>query len=97
MSYPCTGKQDLFFSESRSRHEAAAAKKLCSLCPIRQECLEMALINNEIHGIWGGTSPNDRRKLRKGYPTSPLFYPSKREAPLDKKTDPAFMNTLEFA
>ncbi|MFD9947216.1 MULTISPECIES: WhiB family transcriptional regulator [Nonomuraea] len=34
------------------------------VCPMRQQCLEFACINNESIGIWGGLPPHDRRALR---------------------------------
>lgn len=37
-------------------------------CPIREDCLVFALINNEKYGVWGGTSEVDRRALRKMWP-----------------------------
>lgn len=39
------------------------AKKLCASCPVKQECLEWALEHEE-HGIWGGSTPGERRLLR---------------------------------
>jgi WhiB family redox-sensing transcriptional regulator len=41
------------------------AKKICSSCEVRSECLEYALANDERFGIWGGLSERERRKLRK--------------------------------
>jgi WhiB family redox-sensing transcriptional regulator len=41
------------------------AKLICSRCDVRTECLEWALRKDERYGVWGGTSENDRRKLRK--------------------------------
>lgn len=41
------------------------AKKICALCPVRAQCLEYALKNDERFGIWGGLSERERRKLRK--------------------------------
>lgn len=37
------------------------AKVLCSLCPAAQDCLIWALIYDE-HGIWGGTTRNERKE-----------------------------------
>lgn len=34
----------------------AAAKRICHDCPIRVECLALAVANDEQHGIWGGIS-----------------------------------------
>jgi len=41
------------------------AKKICSSCEVRNQCLEYALENDERFGIWGGLSERERRKLRK--------------------------------
>lgn len=38
------------------------------VCPIREECLIFALLNNERFGVWGGTSEVDRRAIRKMWP-----------------------------
>lgn len=54
---------DLFFTE---RGESAKeAKEVCRGCTVRAECLEYALVNGEHHGIWGGLSERERRKIRK--------------------------------
>ncbi len=41
------------------------AKKICTGCEVRAECLEYALAHDERFGIWGGLSERERRKLRK--------------------------------
>ncbi|MGL4339204.1 MAG: WhiB family transcriptional regulator [Rhodoglobus sp.] len=41
------------------------AKKICTSCEVRNQCLEYALENDERFGIWGGLSERERRKLRK--------------------------------
>ena len=41
------------------------AKKICTSCEVRSECLEYALSNDERFGIWGGLSERERRKLRR--------------------------------
>lgn len=40
------------------------AKLTCRRCPVRSECLEYALDHDERHGIWGGLSERERRKLK---------------------------------
>jgi hypothetical protein len=35
------------------------------VCPLRQQCLEFALVNNLAHGIFGGMYEHDRRRLRR--------------------------------
>jgi WhiB family redox-sensing transcriptional regulator len=39
------------------------AKRVCALCPVRKECLTDALQRREPHGVWGGTTPNERKHL----------------------------------
>lgn len=41
------------------------AKKVCTRCDVRAECLEYALAHDERFGIWGGLSERERRKLKK--------------------------------
>ncbi len=41
------------------------AKRVCSGCAVRAECLEYALANDERFGIWGGLSERERRRLRR--------------------------------
>ena len=41
------------------------AKKICTSCEVKAQCLEYALQNDERFGIWGGLSERERRKLRK--------------------------------
>ncbi len=42
------------------------AKRICSGCDVRPECLEYALAHDERFGIWGGLSERERRRLRRG-------------------------------
>jgi WhiB family redox-sensing transcriptional regulator len=42
------------------------AKETCACCPVRQECLEVALENDDLVGMWGGTTANERRMIRAG-------------------------------
>jgi WhiB family redox-sensing transcriptional regulator len=54
---------ELFFPEpSRVPHDA---KKACSLCKVRIDCLEYAL-TLDVDGVWGGTTPAERKRIRKG-------------------------------
>lgn len=41
------------------------AKKVCTGCEVRAECLEYALEHDERFGIWGGLSERERRKLKR--------------------------------
>ena len=44
----------------------AFAKKVCERCPIKDECLDMAIKCDISHGIWGGTTPTERGHRRAG-------------------------------
>ena len=41
------------------------AKRVCTGCDVRAECLEYALAHDERFGIWGGLSERERRKLKR--------------------------------
>ena len=59
---------DLFFpvgTTGPAIEQIAAAKAVCGMCDAQPECLEFALANNQDSGVWGGTSEEERRKLRK--------------------------------
>lgn len=43
---------------------ARPAKQVCAKCPVRQECLDYALKNDERFGVWGGLTGPERRSLR---------------------------------
>lgn len=41
------------------------AKRICTSCEVRAQCLQYALENDERFGIWGGLSERERRRLRR--------------------------------
>jgi WhiB family transcriptional regulator, redox-sensing transcriptional regulator len=41
------------------------AKRICTGCEVRVECLEYALANDERFGVWGGLSERERRRMRR--------------------------------
>lgn len=41
------------------------AKQVCNECNVRVSCLEFALETNQDSGIWGGTSEEERRNIRR--------------------------------
>ncbi|MCB1249144.1 MAG: WhiB family transcriptional regulator [Acidimicrobiales bacterium] len=41
------------------------AKRICETCPVKAQCLEHALVNRIDHGVWGGTSERQRRRILK--------------------------------
>lgn len=58
-----TDPASFFPSKGESTREA---KAICGGCEARPDCLEYALDNDIRHGIWGGTSERERKKLRQG-------------------------------
>jgi WhiB family transcriptional regulator, redox-sensing transcriptional regulator len=54
---------ELFFPMSGiglGQAEVTRAKQYCGRCGIRQRCLDYAIDSNQAHGIWGGTSEEER-------------------------------------
>lgn len=41
------------------------AKRICTRCEVKSECLEFALAHDERFGIWGGLSERERRKVKR--------------------------------
>jgi WhiB family transcriptional regulator, redox-sensing transcriptional regulator len=41
------------------------ARAICARCQVRAECLSFALETVQDHGVWGGTSEEERRALRR--------------------------------
>ena len=61
---------DLFFpvgTTGPAIEQIANAKAVCDACPVKEPCLEFALSTNQDSGVWGGTSEEERRKLRKAW------------------------------
>jgi WhiB family redox-sensing transcriptional regulator len=56
---------ELFFPRTDDEAGITDAKSVCSRCPARTACLEWALDNNMSVGIWGGTTPQERRALKR--------------------------------
>ena len=54
---------DVFFPEKGG--STREAKRICSECTVRVQCLEYALEHDERFGIWGGMSERERRKLKR--------------------------------
>lgn len=74
----CLGKDpELFFSDDEENYNAELvnrAKIICAQCPLITECLAQA-IEEELDGIWGGTTTFERRvaedRKRKNYIPKP--------------------------
>ena len=63
-----TADPDLFFpisSAGPAEQQIARAKVICAGCGVRRECLEFALAQGQVYGIWGGTTSEDRQRDRR--------------------------------
>ena len=54
---------DLFFPHNGENNEEA--KAVCIECPVQQECLDYAVSQSGLMGIWGGLSETERRTVRR--------------------------------
>ncbi|MFE3074178.1 WhiB family transcriptional regulator [Streptomyces sp. NPDC059247] len=63
----CSGLDpELFFPVGESGPvllQEQEAKAVCRRCPLMDSCLQGALDRGETTGVWGGTSPRDRRTI----------------------------------
>lgn len=55
---------DLFFPGKGDWAQAFRAKVVCRSCEVTAKCLAYAVQNQEVHGIWGGTTAEQRKRLR---------------------------------
>ena len=64
---PCKLRPDGFFLAKYTRSpEVRAAKEACHTCPLMPQCQVWALANPHLtpYGIWGATTPSERRTFR---------------------------------
>ncbi|MDB5163638.1 MAG: putative WhiB family transcriptional regulator [Candidatus Saccharibacteria bacterium] len=54
------GPNDYFPSDGLG---VEAVKATCQACPVQEQCLEYALENRIEHGVWGGASERERRRI----------------------------------
>lgn len=81
MKYPqwtetpaCAGTNvEMWFCEDNEPgyRELNLIKKICSECPVKQQCLEYAL-HHSVQGFWAGTTPKTRVVLRKQFGIVPI-------------------------
>jgi WhiB family redox-sensing transcriptional regulator len=56
----CRGCDPALFFPERGEN-GGQAKLICSVCPVRVECLDHALASHERYGVWGGQTDKERR------------------------------------
>lgn len=67
----CAGYANSIFFPSSEATPALIekAKEVCATCPVSAACLEYAFETNQVSGIWGGTTEEERRSLRRKWLT----------------------------
>lgn len=58
----CKGQSHVFFPSGRGSPNPEP-KRICSECPVREECLEFSIElaqKYETHGVWAGLTKNER-------------------------------------
>ena len=60
-----TYSTDIFYPEEYEEENVAQAKTICNDCWIKDKCLAYALSTNEKEGVWGGTTPIERKRIRR--------------------------------
>jgi len=59
----CKGADsEIFFAESGWHTANAKAQEYCRNCTVYKDCMKFAIDNDITYGIWGGLSPNQRKK-----------------------------------
>ncbi len=53
-------------------------RQLCASCPVREQCLETALGDPDLVGLWGSTTQTERRAMRR--PKAAPVHVSERRA-----------------
>ena len=67
----CRGKPTQWWHPDQYSQDWHKAKKICSSCPVQQQCLDYALsfpMSEDLHGIYGGLNPRQRDRIRRGQP-----------------------------
>ena len=60
----CRGQgPDAFVRGPKSDYRAT--RELCETCPVRRACLDFALADESLTGLWGGTTDMERRLIRR--------------------------------
>lgn len=58
----CVGQDpEIWFPKNEA--DEPVAVRVCVRCPVKRECAEYALRIKEAHGVWGGLTEQDRRRI----------------------------------
>lgn len=63
------GRPDKYGVDRHDPNDLLTALGCCAGCDVREECLDAALDGGpDVYGVWGGTTKEDRERLRRGIP-----------------------------
>jgi WhiB family redox-sensing transcriptional regulator len=74
----CRNDLELFSPAPSDQRDINAARAVCAQCPIRLDCLAVALATPDAQGIWGGLTQSERaayRTRQTGKPAAPRDRP----------------------
>lgn len=69
---------ELFFpigTSGPAARQIRVAQAVCARCPVASDCLDCAQRMGLGHGVWGGTTPDERQALRQSNPSRPSATP----------------------
>ena len=59
----CRGADPGLFFAATDGGDTRTAQRICAGCPVRDDCLDWALMAGVSYGVWGGTTEQERRRL----------------------------------
>lgn len=64
----CRHATDTMFADKSGGWESnwVDARAVCARCPVIKQCGAYALDADELYGMWGGMTPKERRKVKRG-------------------------------
>ncbi len=62
-------RNDAWFQEADEALSVCNGEFSDSPCPLRDSCLRIALVNNDLHGVWGGMTSPQRKWVRRNIPS----------------------------
>lgn len=62
VTLPCAADPEAWYEPAQEQ----AAKTACGYCPVRNNCLALALAADEPWGVWGGYTETERQRLNTG-------------------------------
>lgn len=60
-----TGNPEAWHPGYTALPESLDVIKVCRTCPVRRECLDFAMADRRLPGVWGGTTTMQRQQIRR--------------------------------